>query len=426
MAKTRRMRGPKGSGTISLRPDGRWHGRIDLGRGPDGKRDRKSIYGATEREVVVEMQRLHGHAADGDTPLASSPTIGSYARSWLALRDDLAAATRRSYDYSIERVLIPGLGAGTRVEKITRPAINKWYLRATADAVAGTGRRRSRTVDLALACLRFLLGDAVRDGLVRVNQATHAGRRVSKRERQQAHRAARYFTAEQSHQLAAAITNETVDVLVLVALALGLRLGEASGLTWSAIDLSAGEAHVYKQVQRIPREGDHAAHLAFVRLKTEKSDRVLGLPAFVVEALRRLRVRQQEQRLKAGKAWQKLDLVFATRTGGMLHPRNITRSYHRLLKRAGLPPVNFHGLRHSAASLGISVAGETDLAVPELPAHRKRAARLRPAPAEAHGSRRRGDDGSPARRRARQAVGRQIGRQPTVFLAGNRPEIGGF
>ena len=97
MAKTRRMRGPKGSGTISLRPDGRWHGRIDLGRGPDGKRDRKSIYGATEREVVVEMQRLHGHAADGDTPLASSPTIGSYARSWLALRDDLAAATRRSY-----------------------------------------------------------------------------------------------------------------------------------------------------------------------------------------------------------------------------------------------------------------------------------------------------------------------------------------
>ena len=263
MAKTRRMRGPKGSGTISLRPDGRWHGRFDLGRGPDGKRDRKSIYGATEREVVVEMQRLHGHAADGDTPLASSPTIGSYARSWLALRDDLAAATRRSYDYSIERVLIPGLGAGTRVEKITRPAINKWCSaghgrrsRRHRPPPVTHGRSGARVSSLpARRCRARWLGarqpgDACRPARLEARATAGAprgallhGGAVASAGGRDHQRDGRRAGPRRARARPQAWRSERVDV--------GARLICQRGRRTSD-----------KHVQRIPRKGDHAAHLA--------------------------------------------------------------------------------------------------------------------------------------------------------------------
>ena len=85
--------------------------------------------------------------------------------------------------------------------------------------------------------------------------------------------------------------------------------------------------------------------------KTANSRRVLPLPSVLVTALREHQVRQLEERLKAGPRWQEHGLVFPTSLGTPMHAGNLVRSFHKLLERANLPPMRFHDLRHSCATL---------------------------------------------------------------------------
>ena len=83
--------------------------------------------------------------------------------------------------------------------------------------------------------------------------------------------------------------------------------------------------------------------------KTARSRRTIHLPGLVV--LRDHRVRQLEERMAAGPAWQDLDLVFCTTVGTPIVARDVSRAFAYLLRRADLPPTRFHDLRHSAATL---------------------------------------------------------------------------
>jgi len=76
---------------------------------------------------------------------------------------------------------------------------------------------------------------------------------------------------------------------------------------------------------------------------------VLG--AGTIEVLRSHAEYQQNERLAAGKKWVEHGLVFTNSLGGPIHHRNLLRNFKSLLKKAGLQPIRFHDLRHTAASL---------------------------------------------------------------------------
>ena len=89
-----------------------------------------------------------------------------------------------------------------------------------------------------------------------------------------------------------------------------------------------------------------------VEPKTASSRRQIALTQTAVESLRRHRVAQAEERLALGGAWEDNDLVFANEVGRPIEVRNaMRRSFLPLLKRAGLPRIRFHDLRHTAATL---------------------------------------------------------------------------
>ena len=71
----------------------------------------------------------------------------------------------------------------------------------------------------------------------------------------------------------------------------------------------------------------------------------------MVDALKRHRITQKEQRLKAGSRWQDTGYVFTSPIGTPLDARNVIRRFHTALERAELPSMRWHELRHSAASL---------------------------------------------------------------------------
>lgn len=165
-----------------------------------------------------------------------------------------------------------------------------------------------------------------------------------------------------------AVHGDRLEALYSVALAVGLRQGEALGLHWQDVDLDQGLLRVRLTLQRIKdldaADDDRAptaggatpprrprSRLVLAEPKTERLRRVIALPAVTLAALRRHKLVQLRERKWVGSRWQEHGLVFTSTIGTPLEPRNVTRLFHQHLEPANLPRVRFHDLRHTCASL---------------------------------------------------------------------------
>lgn len=149
----------------------------------------------------------------------------------------------------------------------------------------------------------------------------------------------------EAKQLLAAAEDDRLGALYSVALALGLRQGEALGLSWEDVDFESRRLHIRHGLQRI------AGELRLVEPKTRQSRRTIALPLVVIDALQHHKARQSQDRLLAGTRWHETGLVFTSTIGTPIEVGNLRRSFWRLLDKAGLPRMRFHDLRHSCASL---------------------------------------------------------------------------
>jgi integrase len=208
------------------------------------------------------------------------------------------------------------------------------------------------------AILRRALGDAERWGPVYRNVARLAtAPRVPRHE-------ATAFNVEQARAFMATVSQDRLAALYLVALAGGLRRGEALALRWEDIEFEAGTVAVRRTLSKVK------GGWAFQEPKTAESRRVVRLPGFALESLRSHRTRQREERLRAGREWQDLGIVFTTEFGSPIDGRNLLRVFKRHVAAAGLDPAafTFHSLRHSSATLMLS-QGVTPKVVQETLGH---------------------------------------------------------
>jgi integrase len=139
---------------------------------------------------------------------------------------------------------------------------------------------------------------------------------------------------------------DRLEALYVLALNTGMRQGELLALKWDDVDLERG-------VLRVRRTLTHA-NKAFVlgEPKTKNSRRTIRLTTHAVDALRAHLSRQFQEIEEMGSLYQPGGLIFATKTGTIINPSNLrNRSFKPLLKRAGLPTIRFHDLRHTCATL---------------------------------------------------------------------------
>jgi integrase len=158
------------------------------------------------------------------------------------------------------------------------------------------------------------------------------------------------LTAEQSKALLAAAHGDRFEALYHIALTTGARQGEILGLRWRDVSLESASVQIQGTLARTT-EG-----FAVAEPKTRQSGRSVLLTATTIDALRRHRVRQNEERLAVGRAWDdSWGLVFPNEIGRPVEAGNLLRrSFWPLLLKAGLPRMRFHDLRHSAATLLLS------------------------------------------------------------------------
>jgi integrase len=151
------------------------------------------------------------------------------------------------------------------------------------------------------------------------------------------------WSADEARTFLETARHDRLHALWAVALAIGLRRGEALGLRWVDVDLVNGRVVIAKALSRV------GTNLALRDVKTESSAASVPLPAELVGILRRHRLDQlgDTQVARANT----LGLVFTTKNGTPLEPRNVNRAFETLCRRAGVRIIRLHDLRHSCATL---------------------------------------------------------------------------
>jgi integrase len=230
MAAARRS---KGEGTApKLQADGRWRAELTLGTGPDGKRKRKIFYGATRTECA---KALRDAVADRDKGLlleGRPPSLGEWMHHWVENIAPVKVRPRTLVGYRsyIRTWVDTSPVAKVRLDKLTPEHLEQLYKPMRA------ARRSETTVSQLHRILSRALTVAVRRGRVATNPA----------QRMDAPQPASFdpdvLTPDDARKLRVAAEQDPNGARWLVALALGLRQGEALGLAWDKIDLDAGES----------------------------------------------------------------------------------------------------------------------------------------------------------------------------------------
>jgi len=257
--------------------------------------------------------------------------------------------TYAGYKVNVEKHLVPTLGKIPLDQLTPRDVQEMMNGRLTAGL-------STKTVAYIHQVLRTALSLALRWDLVSRNVARLVDKPRTER------KPINPLTPNEARSFLAGIRGHRLEALFSVALALGLRQGEALGLRWQDVDFTAGTIRVYQQLQRI------GGKLTLVPPKTDRSRRTLVMPSMIVERLRDHEKRQVAEKLWAGSKWHDTGLVFADRFGGPSPARHVIEQFHDALAQAGLRRVRFHDLRHSCATL-LLVQGVSPRVVMEVLGH---------------------------------------------------------
>ncbi len=343
-----RKRNPNGAGSIWQRKDGRYEARVYVPQ-PDGTRKRKTVYGTTWEECDEKRQELVRRDRQGVPTPTRSARLSEWLPYWLEehVRPQRKRTTYVKYEMHTRLYLVPLLG-NRRLESLTTANVRQMLSAVTAQASAATAKEAHRV-------LRTALTAACREELISRNvvQLVPAPP-VEPRELNP-------WSLDESLAFLEAARSDPLYPAFVLAVALGLRRGEILGLHWRDVDLDRRTLTVRSTLNRGGKE-------LYLDTTKNRRARVIPVPLMCVAPLRWQRLRQAGQRSALGTEWHDSGLVFTTRSGRPIEPRNLYRSFQRISASATLPPVRLHDTRHGCASL-LFAAGVAPRTVMEILGH---------------------------------------------------------
>jgi integrase len=312
-----------------------WVTVVPLPRDPlTNARRQKWLTGPTKRAVERARARLLTEIAEGRHVEPATTTLREHWERWLDIyaRDRVTARTLEWYaDQGRQVCAVLG---DVRLDRLRADQIQAFYARERARGLS------PRSINHLHGRIKAVLKSAVRWGLIAKNPADGADPpRIPKRP-------VPVLDADQARRLAAAAVGSRSYLPILLALTAAMRRGEILALRWSDVDLAAGTLTIRHSLELTKAHGR--------RLKAPKSEagnRTLCLPPVTVAALERHREEQAAHRQRMGNLYREQGFVCAGPYGDPLPENAVRDDYAKIRAALGLPPVTFHGLRHSAASL---------------------------------------------------------------------------
>ncbi|MEV8546158.1 site-specific integrase [Streptomyces sp. NPDC051572] len=363
----KRTRQPNGRSSIYQGNDGKWHGRVTVGIRDDGKPDRRHVERKTRSEVTAAVRELERERDAKTIRKAGRPwTVKTWLTHWVENIAPLAVNenTMVGYGVAVRKHLIPALGAH-RLDKLKPEHIEHFY------GTMQVNGRKAGTIHQIHRTFRTALNEAVRRGHLARNPVQLAKAPRLREEEVEP------YNVEEVQRLLRAADDRRNSARWAVALALGLRQGEALGLKWSDVDLERGVLMV-RRSRRRPHYahgcGDPCGRKAGYcpqrqRTNPETADtksragrRAVGLPAQLVDLLRTHRIKQGAERAAAGDTWTEEGWLFATQTGRGTSPRTDYDDWKDLLDHAKVRDGRLHDARHTAATV-LLILGVSERAV---------------------------------------------------------------
>lgn len=325
--------GWKATGTPTVRKQrDKWVVRVD-GIDTETGRHRPRQLG-TFRSQRAAVGAARTSLSDGH--LAERGTLGWLVHRYVASRTDVSLKAREQYGWAAGHI-DAGLGA-IRLDRLDRQDIAAWL-----DELAGAGQLGRRSIQICRNVLRAALADAVDEGLLPRSPAARVAlpRCVAKPQRV---KEADAWSDEEVDRFLDVTAEHRWGVGFRIAILYGLRRSELLALRWDDVDTRSRRLRIDEGLVAV---GNTAV---WTETKNARSRRHIPLDDDTVRALDRHRRQQAAERLVAGPAWTDNDLVLATRMGNVVVPRSLDRTLAILVKRAGLPRLSSHGLRHTAAT----------------------------------------------------------------------------
>jgi integrase len=325
-----------GEGSITRRKDGLYMARYTV-QTPTGKK-RKALYGKTRQEVAEKLTRAMADRDGGLVFDADNMKVGEYLERWLvdSVLDTVRPTTYERYEQIVRIHIRPALGA-MKLKNLAPVHVRGLYREKLQTGLS------ARTVQYIHVTLHKALKQAVQDGLIPRNTTEAVKPPQVRREE------IRPLSAEQVKVLLETACGDRLEALFVLAIHTGLRQGELLGLKWEDVDLEDGTLRV-RRTLATAKGGP-----VLMAPKTKSSRRSVKLTQGAMDALRSHLKGQLQEIDRAGPLWQENGLVFASEIGEFLDRRYLTsRRFKALLKRAQLPEIRFHDLRHTCATLLLS------------------------------------------------------------------------
>jgi len=328
-----------------------------MGVRDDGKPDRRHVSAKTESEVIAKVRKLERERDDGRTTSAGRKMkVEAWLTHWL---ENIAAPSVRPKTYAgyrtaVHQYLIPGIGAH-RIDRLEPEHIEMLYAKLRKRGL------KPATVHQAHRTLRTALNQALRRGQITANPATIAkAPRLVEEEIEP-------LTVAEAQRVLKVAADRRNGVRFALALALGIRQGEALGLKWRDLDTAAGTLTIRRALQRHTwqhgcapacggkRGADCPARrgggLVVVETKSRSGRRTIGVPPPLVAWLQAHRQAQDKERDTAEDLWTEGGWMFAQANGRPIDPRDDYDEWRGLLTAASVRPARLHDARHTAATM---------------------------------------------------------------------------
>lgn len=314
---------------------GTWWFVVSAGKDENGKRRQIKRRGfKTEKEALKEMRKIL-QQVDENTYVKKSNLkyVDFLENEWLPSKEvALRTVTYRTYKSNIINHIKPYF-KNHEMERITTVAIERFYVYLLKQ----TGLSERSIQDIQ-KIIKSSFTTAVKRKYIAYNPAVDAGAPKVP------HKEMNVWSLDDVTKFLKSAQEDKLFIAFLLALTTGMRQSEILALRWKDIDLDEG-------ILRVRQTLSHDGKVLIQATKTKSSSRAITLVSRLILELKKQQRINKKEKISANFDYEDNDLVICTSSGKPLNPRNLLRSFYRLIFKAGVPPIRFHDLRHTVASL---------------------------------------------------------------------------
>ena len=324
---------------------------IPLGyKGAKKIRHYETFYG-TKKDAMIEEYRIKIQLKEGSYVKKTDMTFEDLSKEYLKIQKGILSL-KTYINYEHRMITINEHLGFIKLKDLNTKVIENFYDYMRKDYVSVSGKHiSSTTVQHYYTIINNMLEQAVRWDYITFNP----NKRIAKPKRVRTN--IQCYSPEEVDKLIEVLKHEPLkhQAVIQLALDLGCRRGELTGLTWADVDFETGRVQINKTTQ-------YAYGEIFEKgTKTANSERINYISKTTLELLKKWQKEQLKQKMLLGSKWQGSKRIFTTDYGADIHPDTPSKILGKIINKYGLKRITFHGLRHTNVTLMIAKGIQTQI-----------------------------------------------------------------